>query len=188
MKDVQLSRRSRPRTVEWLRELAAAALGVAPAAVDPDRPLTALGLDSLAAIELRSAVEEARGVAPSLAELLSGATVRELALAALAAAPRAAETAPAPARPAPSPGSRAAAERMPPAAADHPLAAGQQALWFLERLAPAAGAHNIAVAARGRGLDAAALRRAMTALVARHAALRSIFPLAGEAPVQRVLP
>ncbi|HVR07081.1 MAG TPA: amino acid adenylation domain-containing protein [Thermoanaerobaculia bacterium] len=152
------------RAVEWLRELAAAALGVAPATVDPDRPLTALGLDSLAAIELRSAVEEARGAAPPLAELLSGATVRELAAAALAAA-----------------------ERI-PAAADHPLAAGQQALWFLERLAPAAGAHNIAVAARVRGLDAAALRRAMTALVARHAALRSVFPLAGEAPVQRVLP
>ncbi len=74
------------------------------------------------------------------------------------------------------------------ATADQPLSIGQRALWFLERLAPQAGAYNIAVAARARGLDAGRLRRALEALVARHPALRTAFPSAGDEPVQRVLP
>jgi amino acid adenylation domain-containing protein len=158
----------------FLRERAAAAIGVAAAAVDPERPLTALGLDSLSAVELKGGVEAALGLALPLADLLEGAGVRTLASSLFAEL----ETEPAEETPLPEP------DRAP----DQPLSVGQKALWFLERLAPEAGAYNVAVAARGRGLDAGALRRALETLVARHPALRTVFPILGDEPVQRVLP
>jgi amino acid adenylation domain-containing protein len=165
----------------FLRERAAAALGLPAMAIDLDRPLTALGLDSLSAVELQGAVEEALGVPLPLADLLAGATIRELAERLALQAPGGP---PVPATP-----------PVPPAGAtagDSPLSTGQRALWFLERLAPAAGAYNIVVAARARGLDVPFLRRALDRLVARHPALRTVFPTmpaAGEdEPVQRALP
>ena len=47
----------------YLRERAAAALGVPASAVAADQPLTSLGLDSLAAVELKAELEAAFGVA-----------------------------------------------------------------------------------------------------------------------------
>ena len=67
-----------PGSLDWLRRAFAAAARVDPAQVDPDRPLSASGLDSLAAVELKQAVEEATGVSLSLADLLEGMTLREV--------------------------------------------------------------------------------------------------------------
>ncbi|MFL6293612.1 MAG: amino acid adenylation domain-containing protein, partial [Thermoanaerobaculia bacterium] len=150
---------------DLLRDIAAQALGLPVELVDPDRPLTELGLDSLSAVELKGGIEAALGVSVSLADLLEGASLRSLNL-------ETAEETPLPA---------------PDLSPDQPLSVGQKALWFLERLAPEAGAHNVAVAARVRDLDAGALRRALTLLVDRHPALRTVFPLVGDEPVQRVL-
>ncbi|WP_327085640.1 amino acid adenylation domain-containing protein [Nonomuraea sp. NBC_01738] len=53
------------------------------------------------------------------------------------------------------------------------LSGSQRRMWFVERLAPASTAHNVAMAERLRGpLDVAALERALAAVVARHEALR----------------
>ena len=158
------------RTVleRWLRERAAASIGVAAEAVDPQRSLTAFGLDSLAAMELKGGVEAALGVALPLADLLEGAGIAQLAGLLLEA--------------------EAVAAPREPSGADHGrLSYGQKALWFLHRLAPEGSAYNIAVAARTRGLDPAALRRALTALATRHAGLRTVFPVVGDEPVRRVL-
>jgi len=159
----------------FLRERAAAAVGLAPDAVDPEKPLTGLGLDSLSAIELKAAVESALGVPLSLADLLEGAGTAELAAALVPAleGESSAEGAVL----------RAGGAELGP----QPLSFGQKALWFIERLAPEGGAYNVAVAARARGLDPAALRRALTALALRHPALRSVFPVVGDEPVRRVL-
>ncbi|HEY0556339.1 MAG TPA: condensation domain-containing protein, partial [Thermoanaerobaculia bacterium] len=156
---------------DFLRERAAAALGLPAAAVALDQPLTGLGLDSLSAIELKGAVESALGLALPLGDLLRGASARDLAASL------------------PEPGG----EALPPLRAlavegDAPLSPGQSGLWFLHRLAPEGGVYNIAVAARAPGLDVAAFARALEALTARHEALRTIFPMAGDEPVQRVLP
>src|SRR4051794_34168050 len=139
-----------------------------------DQPLTGLGLDSLSAVELKGSVEGTLGLAVPLPDLLQGASVAELAdllLAGLGVEP---------------------AVELPPLRAhrlegDAPLSEGQRGLWFVHRLAPEGGAYNIAVAARVRGLDPAALRRALDALVQRHEALRTVSPLVGDEPVQRVL-
>ncbi|HEX8275451.1 MAG TPA: amino acid adenylation domain-containing protein, partial [Longimicrobiaceae bacterium] len=70
-----------------------------------------------------------------------------------------------------------------------PLSFGQQRLWFLHRMQPLSPFYNESTAARLRGpLDARALRRALGEIVRRHEALRTVFPTAGDEPVQVVLP
>jgi amino acid adenylation domain-containing protein/non-ribosomal peptide synthase protein (TIGR01720 family) len=70
-----------------------------------------------------------------------------------------------------------------------PLSYGQRALWFLDRLAPGNPAYVIAGAARILSpVDTAALRRAATALAARHPALRTTFHEEPAGPAQRVGP
>jgi amino acid adenylation domain-containing protein len=145
--------------------------------VPSDEPLLRLGLDSLAAVELKGRVEERLGVAVSLASVLGGidlaGLVRDL-LAGLAEEPVAEGPALAPAA---------------PLTGDLPLSVGQRALWFLDRLAPAAAAYHIAAAAHVRPApDPAVLCRAVEHLVARHLALRATFhELRGE-PHQRIHP
>jgi amino acid adenylation domain-containing protein len=117
-------------------------------------------------VELKGGIEAALGVSVPLADLLAGASLRTLTFSE-------GQEAPLP---------------SPDLSPDAPLSVGQKALWFLERLAPEAGAYNVAVAARVRDLDAGALRRALETLVARHPALRTVFPTVGDEPVQRVLP
>src|SRR6185436_13598326 len=65
----------------FLRERAAAALGVMSEGIEPERPLTGLGLDSLSAVELKAAVESALGVSLPLSDLLEGAGTGALATA-----------------------------------------------------------------------------------------------------------
>ncbi|HSK80756.1 MAG TPA: amino acid adenylation domain-containing protein, partial [Thermoanaerobaculia bacterium] len=127
--------------------------------------------------ELKGSVEAALGLPVPLADLLQGIGTRALAEKILAGL---AEAGP-------------EAEDVPPVRAlslsgDQPLSFGQRGLWFLERLTPGGGAYNIAVAARARGLDPAALGRALEAVVSRHDALRAVFRMVGEEPAQRVLP
>ncbi|HEY0836559.1 MAG TPA: amino acid adenylation domain-containing protein [Azospirillum sp.] len=58
----------------------------------------------------------------------------------------------------------------------HPLSHGQEALWFLWRLAPGGCAYNMALPVGVRGpLDVGALRRALQALHDRHPCLRTEF-------------
>ncbi|HEV7506310.1 MAG TPA: amino acid adenylation domain-containing protein [Thermoanaerobaculia bacterium] len=63
---------------DWLRRAFAAAVRIEPERIDADLPLAALGLDSLAAVELKQTLEETTGVSLSLADLLEGMTLREL--------------------------------------------------------------------------------------------------------------
>ncbi len=186
---VALAPRERRETLAaWLRELASAVLGVtagegtagtpgtagteSPRALDP--PLTALGLDSLTAVELKGSVEAALGLPVPLADLLQGIGIGGLAdllLAELEMGP---------------------AVDAPPVRAlslqgDQPLSSGQRGLWFLHRLDPSGGAYNIAVAARTRRLDTVAFTRALAILTDRHEALRTVFPVVDDEPVQRVM-
>ncbi|HYG63468.1 MAG TPA: amino acid adenylation domain-containing protein, partial [Thermoanaerobaculia bacterium] len=166
----------RPAVLEaWLRDRAARLLRTSSARIEPGLPLTAAGLDSLAAVELRQAVEQDLGATVPLTGLLEGATVAEIAagvLEDLAGGGLAAGAALVPGEP----------------AAEFPLSHGQQALWFLQRLAPGSAAYHITAAVRVAGdLDVPALHRAFQALADRHPALRTTFH-AGEGgePFQRV--
>jgi amino acid adenylation domain-containing protein len=162
----------------WLREEVARLAGIPAIAVGPDQPLLALGLDSLAAVELRHRVEERSGVVLSLARLLEGQTLGEVAAEVLALADKAGAGEP----------DRAGLAHQGEELGEHPLSRGQRALWFLDRLAPESAAYNIAAAFRLRAaVDHAALERALLRLARRHPMLRAAFRSAGGEPVQEVL-
>ncbi|HEX8432876.1 MAG TPA: amino acid adenylation domain-containing protein, partial [Longimicrobium sp.] len=71
---------------------------------------------------------------------------------------------------------------------DLPLSFAQERIWFIDQLEPDSPAYNMPSALRLRGaLDAATLERSLDELVRRHEPLRTVFPVAGGVPVQRVL-
>jgi amino acid adenylation domain-containing protein len=150
-------------------------LRLAPEKLGADQPLNTLGLDSIMAIDLRNRVRLATGVELPLAHFLEGAAV-----ATLATALREQIAAPA-ASPASAPNRPAA-----PATAQ-PLAAGQEALWFLHQTAPDSAAYHTAVALRVRGaFDGARGRGALEQLLARHPLLRARFALEAGRPVMTI--
>jgi amino acid adenylation domain-containing protein len=161
-----------PAVRDLLRRQAAHLLHCSPQSLDEEVPLTALGLDSLAAVELRNALETAAGVSLPLSTLLDGASLGRLAAESLDGLADEVAGAPAP----------AAAP-----ATVYPLSLGQQALWFIDRTSPRDAPCNLAGAARiRRGMQVEPLRRALKVLVDRHPALRTTFePGTGE-PLQRV--
>src|SRR6478736_9529903 len=73
--------------------------------------------------------------------------------------------------------------------AEAPLTFAQEVLWLLDRATPGLTAYNTPVARRIRGaLDVPALERALSSLVSRHDALRTVFAARGDGAVQVVLP
>ncbi|MDY7094443.1 MAG: MupA/Atu3671 family FMN-dependent luciferase-like monooxygenase [Acidobacteriota bacterium] len=164
--------------VELLRSLLARSLGPAAHSLSEHRPLTDLGLDSLAAVELQQRVEQRLGAHLDLADLLEGASLERLARSIQAVLES---------------GEGASVWTLEDAPAQRPdtfpLSIGQRALWFLERLAPEAAVYNIAAAARVRGrLNGDAFGRALEALTDAHEVLRTTFAPGSGDPVQRVLP
>ncbi|HEX3528531.1 MAG TPA: amino acid adenylation domain-containing protein [Thermoanaerobaculia bacterium] len=71
-----------------------------------------------------------------------------------------------------------------------PLSRGQEALWFVDRMAPGNAAYNLVAAARvhtAEALDVAALERAFRLLAARHPELRATFSAGHSAgPVKEI--
>ncbi len=75
------------RLQEYLREKIARVLGASPSSIDPDRPLTELGLDSLIAVELMTALRIDIGLELPVVKLLQGITMNGLASLALERSP-----------------------------------------------------------------------------------------------------
>ncbi|WP_437675091.1 amino acid adenylation domain-containing protein [Sorangium sp. So ce131] len=142
-----------------------------------------LGGDTLRAMQVSARVSEALSVDVGPAQLFESTTVA--ALAAWIEARR---------RGAPETGSAASAAPFAPLAPatrpEHvPLSFVQERLWFLDQLVAGAPVYHVAAAVRFAGaLDPRALEQALTAITARHEALRTRFPSVGRQPVQEILP
>ncbi len=159
-------------TEEILAGIWAEVLGIARVGVRDD--FFALGGHSLLATQVVSRVREALGVELPLARLFAAPTVA--ALAGEVEAARARKAGIPPLR------RREAGERE-----EGPLSFAQERLWFLDRLEPGTATYNLPGALWLRGpLDPAALAAALTAIVRRHAALRTTFHAEGGRAVQRI--
>ncbi|SCF08331.1 amino acid adenylation domain-containing protein [Micromonospora haikouensis] len=155
-----------------------------------------LGGDSLLALRCAARLAAATGVPVPPAALFDHPTVATLA-AHLRAAAVAAPPAPPAATPPATSASRTAppatgpsrADAAPPAVADGaaPLSAAQRRLWFLHQLDPTDTSYLVSYVVELDGaVDRAALARALRRVVARHPALRTVFPSSDAGPVQRV--
>ncbi|GAB2813206.1 non-ribosomal peptide synthetase [Lentzea nigeriaca] len=134
-----------------IAELATAVLETS---VAVDASLTAAGLDSLRAVELRQAVQRELGVELPLADLLGGASARRLAEAAVAARPVEAES---------SDGSL--------------LSDGERGLWLATRLSGDPDHYVLAIGLEvSGGIDAEIATHTIDFLAERHPALRTYFP------------
>ncbi|WP_320775607.1 non-ribosomal peptide synthetase [Streptomyces sp. CRN 30] len=163
-----------PRTASEhaLAGLFATVLGVS--AVGADDDFFALGGHSLLAAQVMARVERTLGVRLPLRALFAHPTVAALAgvVDRAAPVPAAPDTAAPVSRP----------EEL-------PLSPAQQRLWFLDQLTPGRATYNIPYAVRLRGaVDLTALRRALGAVVARHEALRTVFPAERGRPRQEIRP
>lgn len=139
-------------------------------------PLISLGLDSLRASELSSAIEKHSGIAIPFEMILDGATLKTLVEHVNSALDH------------PAAGAAAGAVDRASNSPWFPLSDGQRAIWFLDRLAREQGAYHISTAARIFGpLDLHALQSAFTFLIHRHESFRTTMAVREGQPWQRSL-
>ncbi|HEV3459553.1 MAG TPA: condensation domain-containing protein, partial [Thermoanaerobaculia bacterium] len=161
--------------LERLRVLAAAALRLAPECLPDCKALSLLGLDSLAAAELRHGIAETWAVELELEQVLSGPTLEELAQLIALRVRESTAAAPATSRPC------SIAGRLPRTAgaggeSAAVLSFAQERLWFLDQLEPGSAVYNQPAALRLAGpLDVAALTASLDEVRRRHEVLRTRF-------------
>ncbi len=173
--------------VELLVAQVARILGAAAEKLDPKKPLTELGLDSLMGVEIRNWIESELGASVPTVELMRGPSVEQLAdslMTRLGGDAGRATTA-APTKPAAS-----AAPTVPTEARRSEPSFVQRRIWTVNRLAPAASAAmNNARAVRLVGdLNVARLEESLNRVIARHEALRTSIIELDAAPVQHIAP
>jgi len=155
--------------IQYLTDLLARKAGISRSLVDPDRSLETFGLDSLLAVQIALEVERHFGVVLPPATFLDTTSIRDVALRLVSAH-----------------GGRMEEAVVIHDADEFPLSQGQQALWFLQELAPSASAYNIARAFRLEGQQLSEiLPAALAQVVARHPSLRARFGASRYGPVQR---
>ncbi|MFZ6029974.1 MAG: HAD-IIIC family phosphatase [Chloroflexota bacterium] len=148
-----------PRLEAWLSGFVARTLQVPD--VDPQQPLVALGIDSLAAVELQNHLALHLDVQVAAADFLDGISAADLA--GRAHAQIVGE------------GADAADTAIHPqaGATAWPLSFEQERLWFLEQVNPGNPAYHIPFAVRLRGaIDVSVLEQSLREIANRHTALR----------------
>jgi amino acid adenylation domain-containing protein len=160
--------------VDYLHQVASQVLRASDKWWGPEEGFSAVGLDSLGAMELKYRVEKDLDIVVPMVAFLRDASIREVAdeiLGLLGTKPP------------------ESVIRASPNEIEYPLSRGQNALWFLERSAPNDTIFNISFAVRILSdVDTGALRQAFEILTDRHLSLRTTVGKSGEQVVQRIQP
>lgn len=165
----------RSRLIDYLRQTISQVLRLPLSQQDIQHSLMHLGIDSLTATELQHRLEGELGVAVSQVDFLQGASMEQMARHVLTLLEESSFPVLRP--------SAAVSRRV----TEYPLSRGQQALWFLHRLAPESAAYNVSFAVRILSeLDVDALKGAFLKLSERHSALRTTFTTVDGRPLQRI--
>lgn len=178
----------RDAILAYLRQIVSATLQFPPESLDIDRPLIALGVDSMNAIELQHRFEEHFGMSMPMTAFLEESCLRSLAQQAALEFERASQ------RQQPSDNRadiRACQKQagMPVLPDENDLSANQKALWFLYQFAPDSAAYHVFFSVRvSNALNVEAFRQAFQFLVDRHPSLRTIYRSENGMPKQEILP
>ncbi len=166
-------RESQALLESYLIEQEARALAIAPNDINPEEPLTILGLDSLKVFELKNRVEVDLEVSVSVADFFEGMSTRSLVTKILAhmttdGLPLISLT-----------------QQEKNTSDRYPLSFAQQGLWFIHQLNPHTPAYNIPIVINLKGsANQAILQECLNEIVRRHEVLRTSFTLIDGQPVQ----
>ncbi len=164
------------RLIGYLIATLAPTLGVEARTIDPSKPVTDYGLDSLMALEFRNRINSQFRVQIPAVHLLQGLSLEEVATRIE--------------RELPEPKMHESDASVSGQEVEFPLSFGQQQGWFGHKFMPGSAPNNIGLAAKACPcLDWPAFERAVAKLTARHAALRTVFFENDVGiPMQRILP
>jgi natural product biosynthesis luciferase-like monooxygenase protein len=162
-----------PPYQDYLADLIKKILRLGNREIDPKMSLLALGLDSIAAAELKTTIAQNLKIDVSLESILQGISLAELAI--LVGQERQVD----------------AMDQVPAESAlgsAYPLSQGQSAIWYLSRLSPGSAAYNIAIAMQcSQEINEEILKQSFTVLMHRHEALRTVIRTGDRGPYQLVL-
>ncbi|NBD17971.1 MAG: amino acid adenylation domain-containing protein [Cyanobacteria bacterium] len=158
---------------QYLQHLITQTFNLKYSQLESQSSLSALGMDSLNAFELKNRIEQELAVTISITDLFDGVSLPQLAqqindqLTVVKRNPLIPLT----------PEEKAQTS--------HPLSFAQQQLWFFERLAPGTPTYNITLSIQLQGnLDVRALQQSLNAIVQRHEILRTHFEIRDGQPTQ----
>jgi epothilone polyketide synthase D len=165
----------KPRVVtDYLRRKVAAVLKVEAEAVELERPLHEIGLDSLTAFELKNRIETDLGITLPIGKFLQRPTVSAIVPAIMAAINTTTQV---------------AAQSVDSNGFGPSMTIGQEALWLVNRFDPDSPAYGLAACVAFRPhINEDYVDRIIQDLVLRHENLRIAFPSDGMGPVATVLP
>ncbi|GJD16875.1 non-ribosomal peptide synthetase [Rivularia sp. IAM M-261] len=156
----------------YLIEQVARVLSIASNDINPQEPLSTLGLDSLKVFELKNRVEVDLEVEVSVADFFEGMSTCSLVTKILA---------------------QMTTDAIPSISFSqqenntsiYPLSFAQQGLWFINQLTPNAPTYNIPIVISFKGcLNLAALQNSLNEIIRRHEVLRTSFTVVDGQPVQ----
>ncbi len=167
-------RECQPILESYLIELLAGVLSIAPDDINPQEPLSTLGLDSLKVFELKNRIEVDLEVEVSVADFFEGMSTLALATKILAklttdAIPSISLT------------------QQEKNTSIYPLSFAQQGLWFINQLTPDTPTYNIPIVINFKGcINLTPLQDSLNEIIRRHEVLRTSFTVENGQPVQVV--
>ncbi|MEH2206146.1 MAG: amino acid adenylation domain-containing protein [Nostoc sp.] len=158
----------------YLIEQEARVLAFAPNDINPEEPLSALGLDSLKVFELKNRIEVDLEVEVSIADFFAGMSTRSLLTKILAQITTAAIPS-------------ISLTQLEKTTSIQPLSFAQQGLWFINQLNPNTSTYNIPIVISLQGcINLVALQDSLNEIIQRHEVLRTSFTVVDGQPVQFV--